>query len=160
MLSLLLASCTFSVRSASQERDSLLYNYRLMLIFRARINPPCVNYPFVPDWIRLSGSDPQPVNGCSQAGPWLASLWIHTPTYAPWAVSQPSNVPLTVTGFPWLVNEQSGLGHLVGVLYEGEQLFCPVAAGSGISEDTHLSRSDRAGMCALLCWQNCSQRKR
>lgn len=160
MLSPLLASCIFSVRSASEERDSLLYSYWLMLILGAGMNPPCVNYPSVPAWVGLKGGDPQPANGCGQAAPCLTALWRHTPTYAPRAVSQPSNVPLTVTGFPWLANEPAGLGHSVGMLYEGEQLFCPLAAGPGISENIHLSQSGRAGMRALLCWQNCSRRKR
>lgn len=45
MLSLLLASCTFSVRSASEERDGLLYSYRLTLILGARRNSPSRELP-------------------------------------------------------------------------------------------------------------------
>lgn len=97
--------------------------------------PPRVNYLFVPAWIRLNGSDPQPANGYSQAGPRLADLWVQTPTCAPPAGSQPKNVPLTVTGSPWRVTEQPDLGCSVGVLYEAEQLFCALAAGAGFSEE-------------------------
>ena len=64
------------------------------------MNPPCVTYTFVPARIRLNGSDPQPVNGCSQAGPCLADLWIRTPTCAPRAVSQPSKCPLSCDCLP------------------------------------------------------------
>lgn len=53
--------------------------------------------------------------------------------------------PLTAACF------QPDLGHMLGVLYSGAQIFCTPADGPGILEDIHLSRAGRAGMCAPLC---------
>lgn len=95
----------------------------------------CVNYSSVPVLIGLRGSDPQQVLGCSHTGSWLADLWAHKPSCAPWAVSQPLNIPFTGAYLPWLVKKQPSLGCFICVFYLGEQLFGLLAAVPGISED-------------------------